>query len=232
MVDRSCGNRKPFRMTYFSGMRLSLLHLVLCLSGFYLPTFAQTSEYFLNPSFEDIPRQNHQPQGWLDCSFQDESPVDVHGSDTEFFGVKEFAAEGETFLGMVTRDNGTYEGVSAKLKQPLQADSLYKLTIWVNQAETYQSISRTSDQIVNYNSPVRLEIWAGPDYCEMTTLFEEYEVHDIGIWTEVTFYFTPDKSYKFLGFYARHIDEYADTNGNLLLDAIRLEMLGLDDDEN
>jgi len=62
---------------------------------------------------------------------------------------------------MVTRDNETYEGVSTKLARPLQADSLYKLTIFVKQAETYKRTNRTSDEIVNYDSPVRLEFGEG-----------------------------------------------------------------------
>lgn len=206
-------------------MRISYLFLDICLVAFCLPVFAQADEYISNPSFEDTPRPNRAPKGWFDCGFYDESPVDVHGSEpnivSDFFGVKEYAEDGQTFLGMVVRDNGTYEGVSTKLLQPLLADSAYKLSILVNQSAAYHSISRTTDQPVNYDQPVLLEIWGGNLQCQMNTLIAEHDVDVKGIWTELIFHFTPEQDIKFLGLYARQAFEQ-DVNGNVLLDGLQL----------
>jgi len=223
------GRPKNLRISYLSDMRILyiLLSALLCSASFALS--AQKNEYFKNPSFKDTPRMGGAPKWWIGCSFKGESPVDVHSNKTEFFGVKEIAADGKTFLGMVTRDNGTYEGVTTKLKQPLQADSSYKLTIFINRAKTYSSISRANDQPVNYDSPTRLEIWAGSDYCKMITLLEEYDSENVDTWTEVTFYFTPDQTYNYLGLYVRHLDEFEDTNGNILLDNITLVRVSEDE---
>lgn len=196
--------------------------LPLVLIGFAQHVFAQKSMYLKNPSFEMIPRQNHPPTGWFDCNFDSESPVDVHGSDTEFFGVKEFADDGECFVGMVTRDNGTYEGISAKLLQPLLKDSTYRLTISVNKSPDYQSISRTSSEPVNFNSDVVFEIWAGYHFCNMDTRLLEYNVDEQGVWTPITFYITPEKNITFLGLYVRHGTPSEDTNGHVLIDNLQL----------
>jgi hypothetical protein len=73
-----------------------------------------------NPSFEDTPKRggesDQQISGWYDCGmlyFPQESPPDIHPNG--FWGVNVPAHDGKTYLGMVVRDNGTYEGVSAIL---------------------------------------------------------------------------------------------------------------------
>ncbi|MFK8057602.1 MAG: hypothetical protein AB8F78_15865 [Saprospiraceae bacterium] len=206
-------------------MRIPYLFLGIFLFAFAIPCFSQGKKYLKNPSFEDTPKMGHPPKGWFDCGQPDESPVDVHGVgykfESEYFEVVEKAAEGYTFLGMVIRDNGTYEGVSAKLLQPLLKDAAYKLTIMVNQSLNYQSISRTTDEPLNYDQPVLFEIWGGYAYCKMTTLIAEYEVKESGNWTELTFHFTPGEDIKFIGLYARHTTEIYD-NGNVLLDDLQI----------
>ena len=204
-------------------MRISYLSLAVFIVGFACPSFCQNNSYFINPSFEDIPRQHRAPKGWFDCGYPDESPVDVHasGPDSEhaFFGVSEYAADGETFLGMVVRDNGTYEGVTTKLLEPLFADSAYKLTLLVNQSVTYKSISRTTNEVVNYDQPVLFEIWGGRAHCVMSSLIAEYNIDDKGFWTGLTFHFTPEQDIKFIGLYARQASNL-DLNGNVLVDNI------------
>ncbi len=208
--------------TYLSGMRLSILSVGFLLCGFCTPAFAQSSEYITNPSFEDTPRQNYPPEGWFDCSFHNESPIDVHGYESEFFGVKELPADGETFVGMVTRDNETYEGISTKVLQPLLADSTYEISIMVKQASAYNSISRATSRPVNYINPTLLEAWAGQLSCQMNTFLWEYKVEGYGNWDLVTFNLTPEKNIRYLSLYARHPENAEYTNGHILIDDLQI----------
>ncbi|MFK8057603.1 MAG: hypothetical protein AB8F78_15870 [Saprospiraceae bacterium] len=204
-------------------MCIPYLFLSILLFAFVTPCFSQGCKYLTNPSFEDTPRQNQALKGWEDCGQSNESPVDVHGSypDSTLFGVKEHAEHGETFLGMVVRDNGTYEGVSARLLQPLLKDTAYKLTVMVKQSPTYHSVSRSTNKPMNYDQPVLLEIWGGLVHCQKITLLAEYKVDNQDDWTETTFYFTPERNIRYLGLYARHTNKFYD-NGNALLDNLQI----------
>ena len=206
-------------------MRIPYLSLGVLLTMFCLPSFAQSSEYIKNPSFEDVPRQARAPRGWFDCGFPDESAVDVHGEgpdfESEFFGVREYADHGKTFLGMVVRDNGTYEGVSARLRQPLLSGTAYKLTVSVNQAISYHSSSRLNDTLVNYDEPILFEIWGGDKFCDMNIFIAEHDVNQFGVWRELTFHLTPEEDINFLSLFARQAFE-EDVNGNVLVDNLQL----------
>lgn len=71
-----------------------------------------------NPSFEDVPRHSRVPRGWYDCGFPGESAPDTQPDPT--FQVNKAAADGETYLGLVVRDNDTWESISQKLTRPVE----------------------------------------------------------------------------------------------------------------
>ena len=98
-----------------------------------------------NPSFEGVPHQggefmmnriisvspfNPIPQ-WTDCGFKLETPPDLHGNQSNFFGVSRKPQSGNSFLGMVVRYNDTWERVSQELKTPLEAGKCYKMSIYL-----------------------------------------------------------------------------------------------------
>jgi len=179
-----------------------------------------------NPSFEDIPRQNNAPKGWLDCSYSDESPVDVHPGNLNpgaeaFFGVDTKAFDGNTYLGMVVRDNDTYEAVSQRIiGGPLKAGQCYTFSIYMAKAKSYNSISRTSDQPVNYDTPAKLRIWGGRDYCNRGEVLAESAPVRKNEWLQYNFRFEPKRDHRVIV-----LEAYYKTpvlfpyNGNLLLDA-------------
>ena len=89
---------------------LSLLFCCFTLAGLH----AQMSEppsviKLLNPSFEDIPRNSRAPMGWTNCGFPAETPPDVHPDPMNQFQVGMTPQNGSTYLGMVVRDNDTWE---------------------------------------------------------------------------------------------------------------------------
>lgn len=100
--------------------------------------------YLTNPSFEDMPRHSIAPSGWYDCGFPGESPPDVQPNGE--FGVTKPANHGATYLGMVVRDNDTWESVSQKLSRPLKRGQCYEFSLDLARSELYISLSRANNR--------------------------------------------------------------------------------------
>ena len=179
-----------------------------------------------NSSFEDIPRVAQAPKGWYDCGFTGESAVDVHpasalsASTVPFFEVTSRAFDGNTFLGMVVRDNETYEAVSQRLiGGPLEAGKCYTFSIYLARAATYVSVSRLEDQPANYDTPTKLRIWGGSSYCNRREIIAESAPVKNTNWLQYNFRFEPKSDHAYL-----LLEAYYKTpmlfpyNGNLLLD--------------
>jgi len=78
--------------------------------------------------------------GWLDCSpylFPTESPADVHPNG--IFEVTKMAHEGETYIGMVVRENGSFEAITQKLNVPLQENECYIMSLFLARSDEYVS---------------------------------------------------------------------------------------------
>ena len=85
-----------------------------------LPAFALAQQAIVldNPSFEGKPGSSRVPEGWSSCGPAGETDPDIQPG---FFGCTLKAAEGSSFVGMVTRDNYTWESLSQKLPAPLDS---------------------------------------------------------------------------------------------------------------
>ena len=180
-----------------------------------------------NASFEDIPRQAQAPRGWYDCGFSGESAVDVQPASVlqnatpPFFNVTHAAFDGNTYLGMVVRDNETYEAVSQRLiGGPLKAGECYTFSIYLARADQYVSQSRIQDTEVNYDTPAKLRIWGGSSYCNRKEIIAESAPVKNTEWLQYNFRFEPkaDHSYLLLEAYYK-TPLLVPYNGNLLVDA-------------
>jgi len=167
-----------------------------------------------NPSFEDTPRAGGPRQvgikGWFDCGsreFRGESPPDVHteNPDDMIFGVTMAASEGDTYLGIVTRENETWESVSQKLSQPLEAGKCYTFSIDLACSDTYFNIMQTGPYDKKIpdptakklkSKPAVLRIWGGISYCPRNQLLAESDPVTNTSWQTYTFEFTPDINMK------------------------------------
>ena len=174
-----------------------------------------------NPSFEDAPAHSRTPKGWDNCGFEGESPPDVQPSGE--FGVEKKAAHGRTCLGLVVRDNDTWECAGQALKQPLLADTCYQLAFKACRSETYISLSRATNQRANYNTPAVIRIWGGYEDKEkdgFEMLAETAPVANTD-WQEYRVAFTPTAAYDYL-----YLEAYFDQgrpipyNGNVLVDEL------------
>ena len=174
-----------------------------------------------NPSFEDMPRTGKEPRGWYDCGFPRESPPDVQPSDTEvpFFSVDAKAQDGNTYMGMVVRDNDTWERVAQRLSSPLESGQCYEFSLSLSRSSLYESMSRTLDRVVNYTTPVVVRIWGGNGYCGRTELLASTPVIVNTRWLIYNLKFEPTHNHSYI-----MIEAYYKTpilfpyNGNVLVD--------------
>lgn len=172
---------------------------------------------FVNPSFEDLPKAGEAPSGWYDCGKPGETPPDVQPGA---FSVTKEASHGNTYLGLVVRDNETWEGVAQRLSRPLEKDHCYEFTMDISRSELYLSTSKLTGQEANYIVPAKLRIYGGNGYCSKTELLYETAVVINPRWLSHTFRLHPKTgNYSFL-----LIEAYYKTpllfpyNGNVLLD--------------
>lgn len=171
----------------------------------------------VNPSFEDMPRHSKPPRGWLDCGTPGETPPDIQPSGT--FSVTKPAVDGDTYLGMVVRDNDTWEMVSQRLSAPMKKGQCYAFSIFLCRSELYVSVSRMSDETANYTTPAKLRIYGGFDNCNKQYLLGETNLIINTRWLEYQFKFEPIDNYTHISFEAFYkTPTLFPYNGNILLD--------------
>lgn len=180
--------------------------------------FAQSEVIYLkNPSFEDYPRAGRVPAGWIDCGFPKESPADTHPSGE--FDVIKYPSHGNTYLGMVTRDNDTWERVGQKLDIPMIAGQCYIFKLSLCRSELYVSRSRMYNRSANYTQPIKLKVWGGTAFCDKRDMLGETETIEHSNWEDYIFTFYPNHNHDYLlleAFYQEPVPY--PYNGNLLID--------------
>jgi outer membrane protein OmpA-like peptidoglycan-associated protein len=186
---------------------------------------AQEPIRLLNPSFEDIPTAGKTPRGWSDCAyFPDESQPDTQ--PCQAFEVTKAAYNGNTYLGLVVRENETWEAVSQRLVRPLERDKCYAFSIYLCRSEIYKSQVRsktnkgaTADTPKNFVVPARLRIWGGNNYGGKDQLLVETAEIKNNNWMEYKVEFNPKQTYSFISFEAYYKTPLLfPYNGNILLD--------------
>lgn len=172
---------------------------------------------FNNPSFEDIPKAGQVPMGWYNCGAAQESPPDVQPG---FFSVVKPASHGSSYLGLVVRDNETWEAVSQRLSKPLERNQCYEFSMDACRSEVYISLSKTTNQEVNYTTPIKLRIWGGNGYCDRAELLFETPLIINNRWLKYDFRVNPQKgNFSYIVFEAFFKTPTPfPYNGNLLLD--------------
>ncbi|CAH1001479.1 Peptidoglycan-associated lipoprotein [Neolewinella maritima] len=176
--------------------------------------------YLTNPSFEDkYPRVGAAPRSWQDCGFIGESAVDIQPDPKREFRVVKPAQSGQTYLGMVTRDNDTYERVGQRMSAPMVAGQCYEFRIQLARSELYWSKSKLTDDDANYIKPVKLRIRGGYSVCDLGEILGESPLVENWDWQEYRIKLEPSQNYSYIvleAFYKQPI--LFPYNGNILLD--------------
>ncbi|MCB0640825.1 MAG: hypothetical protein KDC44_04260 [Phaeodactylibacter sp.] len=207
-------------------MRLLLLFLLLLLLQI---GFAQLSDPepacrssipLTNGSFEKaVPVTGMLPMGWVNCGPAKETPPDVVQHQVEnVFKVLHTAAEGQHFVSMVVRSNGTAECIQQTLDSPLLPGTSYEMTLQLALARRFDAIERRSMQEVSFAHPVMLEVY-GLDTKNERILLDDIPPVNHEDWQSYTLQFCPAAPVSaliFSPFY--HPDSLYEYNGHILID--------------
>lgn len=164
--------------------------------------YGQGNIAIVNRSFEDTPRKGEEffsVTGWYDCgglNFPDESPPDLHPGG--FWSNNLSPSDGKSYVGLVIRDNDSYESISQRLSSTIVAGNCYLFTIDLARSSKYLSTSRLSNKEMNYITPAVIKIWAGSGMCNEVELLGESRAIDHEEWRTYQFKFTPKADYKFI----------------------------------
>jgi hypothetical protein len=159
----------------------------------------------LNPSFEGEPRDATIPRGWYQCE-KGTTPDILPGP----WGVYLEAEAGETYLGLITRENGSWESIGQRLSKPLEKDECYYFTLSLAHSDAY----------MGYDQPIMLRIWGGKSKCARTQLLGESERIGSTEWKTYSFDFTAEEKMKYIIIEAYHSDAEFSYRGNILVDNI------------
>ncbi len=202
-----------------------------------------TSVYFDNPSFEgkESPgyfRSNASGNfestwnldSWVDCGsiyFETDSPPNLHSAKTNYFKVKSYPSDGETFLDLVVRANNTYESISQEMNFPFKKDSCYSFKIDLKTSPDMESPvretsgTRVSPSVKKFDSPTVLNIYLGNNNCDFEQLAFSTEQIFNEDWKTYQIDFVPEQDFRFIGFQAYYANSSMKLgNGNLLMDNI------------
>jgi hypothetical protein len=210
-----------------------LLFLLLLASNCQLE--AQEEALLTNPSFEDIPRAGGTGypmpiRGWFDLGqFPKETPPDIHGINTGYWKVTTFPHDGNTFLGLVTRPDGSYEGVYTNPIGRLVQGERYRLNVFLCHDTGYESaikethnLPQAEQRMIKFDTPIILRIW-GSWNGEYDELFFESKPINHTDWRRYVVDLLPSNTYRVLIIEAYHpTGQENPVAGNLLIDNMQL----------
>jgi Outer membrane protein and related peptidoglycan-associated (lipo)proteins len=176
-----------------------------------------------NPSFEGYPGAGIEIPGWYNCGPANETPPDLQPG---FFGVLTPPRHGNTYLGLVVRQTGTWESVGQRLSQPLEANQCYEFSLDLRRDTSYVSALRNSTTEVKFTTPARVIIWGGNGYCHKGEVLYQTAVIIHPRWLTYNCRFNPKKgnwSHIIIEAYYGSQDPFnpslpLPTNGNILID--------------
>ncbi|MCB0631427.1 MAG: hypothetical protein KDD15_16890 [Lewinella sp.] len=184
-------------------MKLPFLFLLICYILQPFSASAQKFIYFDNPSFEGPPADATVPVGWLPC--EEETTPDILPG---FWGVYREASEGTTFVGLITRHDGTWESITQRLSKPLEPEECYSFTLDLARSVTYNQ----------YNRPIRLKIWGSGTKCEKRQLLLETDLIRHANWKTYEVGFYPKDKLNYIIFEAAYPEGIDALPGNILID--------------
>ncbi|MEL6865716.1 MAG: hypothetical protein AAFP19_14925 [Bacteroidota bacterium] len=171
---------------------------------FLFPIALQAQIQLQNPSFESTPQDATVPVGWYACDVGT-TPDILPG----FWGVYTEPSDGETFMGLITREDGTWESVGQRLSKSMENGKCYSFSLQLAHSETY----------TGYNMPVKLRIWGGGKKRSKDQLLAETGPIEHTDWQDYTFYLNPKGNYNYLIIEAHYIDGvFFSYKGNVLVD--------------
>ena len=168
---------------------------------------AQDTIWLKNPSFEHYKKHGGvcYPEDWHGACAG--TTADVLPGQWQ---VTQPAAHGKTYLGLITREDGSFEAVSQRLPVPLLPDCCYHFKLSLAHCETY----------ARHNLPIRLRVWGGNSNARDQLLWES-DLITHKDWKEYDVRFLTRRPVRYLIFEAYYAPGvFVKYRGNVLIDHV------------
>lgn len=139
--------------------------------------------YIENGSFEGIPHDAVNIDGWESCGYNS-TPDLLPGP----WGVYQKPTDGNTFLGLISREDNTYEIISTKLKKALKKEHCYSFKVDLSRSPAY----------AGYSGATCLRVWGANTPCEKIQLLATSPVIEHYEWKTYNFSFFTKFSYQYI----------------------------------
>lgn len=184
-------------------MSLKIKHF-LCIALVFQAIIGSSQIILDNASFEGEPQDATIPTGWQPCALGT-TPDILPG----FWGVKLEAFEGDSYLGLITRDDGTWESIGQRTSATIKSGDCYEFSLMLAHSKEY----------AGYNKAIKLRIWGGKTACSKDEIIGESPFINHTEWKKYLFKFSPDTDLNYIIFEAQHMDGiYFNYRGNILID--------------
>lgn len=162
-----------------------------------------TTIYWQNPSFEGEPQDATVPIGWLTCD-----PFSTPDILPGFWGVYQSASDGDTYVGLITRANGTWEAITQRLSHTISKGDCYGFSLDLARGATYSG----------YNKAIKVRIWGSTNRCDKTQLLLETPLIEHAHWQTYPVKFTASRSIRYIIIEAYYREGRFSHTGNVLID--------------
>lgn len=167
------------------------------------PLFLMAQSKLVNPSFEGSPQDATVPTGWMPC--EPGSTPDIMPGP---WGVFQEPSEGASYIGLITREDGTFESIGQRLSTSLDKGECYSMSVDLARSPTYTGYSR----------PLRIRVWGAVNRCQKSTLFYESPLINHAEWETYKFSFITKSKCNYIIIEAYHKEGGRNYKGNILLD--------------
>ncbi len=172
---------------------------------FFLCPISTYAQSWANPSFEGTPQEAFIPVGWTPCS-----PATTPDIFPGVWGVNRDPANGSSYVGLITRSDGSNESIGQRVPINLEKGKCYTMSFYL----------ASSDSYAGFNEPIKCRVWLGRNSCQPQQLIFESNLLKDPNWKKETIRFIPEKNHRFLIFEAGYPSPSQSTRGNILLDGL------------
>ena len=156
-----------------------------------------------NAGFEDEPSDATVPAGWHPCA-EGTTPDILPGP----WGVYNEPSEGDTFMGLISRQDGTWESVGQRFSTPLLKNECYKFRVDLAHSKTY----------TGYNRPLKIRVYGGETRCDELQLIAKTGFVEHTDFRTYDFTFTPETDLNYIVIVAYYKSGWFSHMGNILID--------------
>lgn len=165
--------------------------------------FCQTS--LKNASFEGQHGDASMPYGWYGES--DGTTPDILPG---YWGVYIEPEDGDSYVGLITREDGSFESIGQRMPKPLQEKTCYRMNISLAHSEDYSG----------YNQALKLRVWLSTKRADRQQLIYESPLINSDEWKTYRFEFVPESEKTHIILEAHISEKPLSYKGNILIDRL------------